>query len=163
MFKAFRFDTPAILKQISKEDIRHWKGYRFIKSEEDRADTEEVLKKYFSQLKTVFLHLASSSMWPNIGTLDFCEFAGRSKIIDNAVNISAVDRCFIGATLKVENSLAPCNGLRRFEFLEILVRLANIKYIESKVVNTYKEATEKIITECVVAHFTPDPWQEFRE
>lgn len=85
-----------------------WKGYRFIKSEEDRANTEAVLKKHFMKLKDVFLFLAANSVWPNIGTLDFCEFASKSKIIDNAiVNISTVDRAFIGATLKVAESTAP--------------------------------------------------------
>jgi len=60
--------------------------------------------------------------------------------------------------LKVETSSAPSNGLKRFEFLEILVRLANIKYLESKIVKTYAEATEKLITECLITHFHPEPW-----
>ena len=103
-------------------------------------------------------------MWPNIGTLDFCEFAGKAKIIDNtAINIAGVDRCFIGATLKVAESSAPSNGLRRFEFLEILVRLANIKYFETKIANSFAEATEKLISECILPNFAPEPWQEFRD
>jgi len=88
-----------------------------------------------------------------------CDLAAKSKFLDNMCNISSVDRCYIAATLKVTESTAPSNGLRRFEFLEILVRLANVKYLESKVVKTYAEATEKLISECLLAHFVPEPWQ----
>ena len=82
--------------------------------------------------------------------------------MDSVVNISSVDRSFIAASLKVETT-APSNGLKRFEFLEILVRLANIKYLETKICKTYAESTEKLITECVLPNFIPDPWQEFRD
>ena len=64
--------------------------------------------------------------------------------MDNVVNIATVDRAFIGATRKDVETAAPCNGLRRFEFIEILVRLANMKYYETKVVKTYAEASEKL-------------------
>ena len=116
------------------------------------------MKKYFAPLKDYFLHLAASSAWPNIGQLDFADFAAKAKFLDNFVNLSAIDRTFIAANLKVSDSAAPSNGLKRYEFLEILVRLANIKYLESKIVKTFAEATEKIIVECVLPHFTTEPW-----
>ena len=83
--------------------------------------------------------------------------------MDQFVNISSVDRTYIAANLKVETSSAPSNGLKRFEFLEILVRLANIKYLEPKLVKSYAEATEKLITECLLPNFHPEPWQEWRD
>jgi hypothetical protein len=110
----------------------------------------------------VFIYLSASSSWPNIGSLDFCDFATKAKFLDNAINISTVDRTFIAANLKIEASTAPSNGLKRYEFLEIIVRLANIKYLETKIVKTYSEATEKLITECCLPNFQPEPWQEFR-
>lgn len=122
-----------------------------------------MLKRHYSKLRDIFNHLAASSQWPNISSLDFCDFAGKAKIIDNYVNISSVDRTFIAATLKVVESNAPSNGLRRFEFLEIMVRLANIKFLETKIVKSYAEATEKMLSECVIPSFVPEPWQEFRE
>ena len=118
-----------------------------------------VLKKYYQPLKTIFIHVASTSAWPNIGQLDFCEVATKSKFLDQFVNISSVDRSFIAANLKVEGAgAAPSNGLKRFEYFEILVRLANIKYLESKLVSTFAEATEKLFTECLLLHFIPEPW-----
>ena len=82
VFSKWKADTPASLNTAFNEDIKQWKGYRFIKSEEDKADTEEVLKKYFMPLKEVFLHVASTSSWPNIGQLDFCDLAVKAKFLD---------------------------------------------------------------------------------
>ena len=76
-----------------------------------------MLRKHYAKLKDLYIHLSSCSVWPNVGTLDLCDFATKAKIIDNYVNISAVDRSFIASTLKLDNSSAPCNGLRRFEFI----------------------------------------------
>ena len=45
------------------------------------------------------------------------------------MNISALDRAYIAATHKQENN-SP--NMDRFEFLEVLVRLANMKYVETK-------------------------------
>lgn len=122
-----------------------------------------MLKKYYPLLKDCFVHVSANSSWPNIGSLDFCDFATKAKLIDNVVNISTVDRTYIAATLKVAETSAIANGLQRFEFLEILVRLANIKYLETKVVKSFPEAIEKLIVECIIPNFVPEPWQEFRD
>lgn len=137
IWKPWRADTAGTLSQAYNEDIKSWKGYRFIKIEEDREATEAIIKKYYPQLKDLFLYVAGNSIWPYIGTLDFCDFASKAKILDGVVNISGIDRTFIAATLKVVETTQPCLGLRRFEFLEILVRLSNIKYLETKIVKTY--------------------------
>ena len=41
------------------------------------------MKKYFSILKDIFINLAARSSWPNIGSLDMCDFAIKTKIVDN--------------------------------------------------------------------------------
>ena len=40
VFAKWRADSPSSLNMAYNEDIKQWKGYRFIKSEEDKADTE---------------------------------------------------------------------------------------------------------------------------
>ena len=64
-------------------------------------ETEAVLRKHFLVLKDIFIHVAANSSWPNIGSLDFCDFASRSKVLDSSINISTVDRTFIAANLKM--------------------------------------------------------------
>ena len=84
-------------------------------------------------------------------------------MLDYSVNLATVDRAFIAANLKIRETEAPSNGLKRFEFLEILVRMANAKYLETKICKTFADSTEKLITECVLPHYKPQPWQEWRE
>jgi hypothetical protein len=165
VFKAWRQDTPASLNQAFNEDIKHWKGYRFIKQDEERIETEGVLKKHFARLKHIFIHCCAGSSFPYLTSLDFADFAIKSKMPDNIVNLSTLDRTFIAANLKVDAAASTdgSNGLCRFEFLEILVRLANIKYLETKIVKSFTEAAEKLISECVIHNFLPESWQEFRD
>ena len=47
--------------------------------------------------------------------------------------------------------------------MEIIVRLANIKFIETKKIKGFEEATRVIIEEYIMPNFKPDPWQEFRD
>ncbi len=81
-----------------------WKGERFIKSDEERAATEAVLKKHFCFLKDCFINLVSQNSHPALGSLDFANFAEQSKFTANDpnVNLSTLDRTFIAATLQIE-------------------------------------------------------------
>ncbi len=72
--------------------------------------------------------ISRSEHHPGISSIDFSDFAVKSKFLDGAVvNLAALDRGYIGATLKM-NANDPPNMIR-FEFLEILVRLAEMRYI----------------------------------
>ena len=105
-----------------------------------------------------------------MGSLDFADFAVQCKFLENdpAVNLSTVDRTFIAATLQVEGQGAreaeiPADKLNRFEFLEILVRLANIKFIETKKIKRFDEATRHLIEDYIMPNYTPYPCQSFRD
>lgn len=76
-----------------------------------------------------------------------------------------VDRSFVATNYEeVELDNNDDNSLCRYELLEIIVRLAKIKYTEKHICDTIAEATERIIVE----HILPNscermPWQEFRD
>ena len=74
---------------------------------------------------------------------------------------------FIAATVtlegKTKDSEIPSDKLNRFEFLEIIVRLANAKFVETKKIATIDEATAFFIKEHIRAHYTPAAWQSFRD
>ena len=46
--------------------------------------------------------------------------------------------------------------------MEVVVRLAAEKYRGPGIVKTFSEATERLITECLIPNFVGEPWQEFR-
>ena len=68
----------------------------------------------------------STSAYPGIKMLDFSEFAVKMQLMDDSVKLAAFDRAFIAATNKQKSE--PPNMVR-FEFFEILVRIAEMKYV----------------------------------
>ena len=84
--------------------------------------------------------------------------------MDKNVGLSTIDRVFIATNVMLSpNDENPQNELVRFEFFEILLRVANVKYRETGICGTYSEALDKLIKENVYANYKAHPWQEFRD
>jgi hypothetical protein len=76
-------------------------------------------------LKKIFITEISKGSFPNISWIDYSNFCERCKILDKHVVLATIDRIFIATNVeleKMENN--PDKALCRFEFYEILVRLA---------------------------------------
>ena len=168
VFKEWKEDTQNMVDTMYQDDIKWWKIGRFIKDEDDRLRVEKLIWKNFAKIKKIFTSLISQSSYPNIGQIDFGNFCEVCKIMDGkVVNLSTVDRAFIAANVAVDGQKLsddnPTNALSRFEFLEILVRLAQFKFVNSGVCSTYEEAMQKLLEEHIFPYANPEPWQEFRD
>ena len=54
--------------------------------------------------------------------------------------------------------------LARYKWVELIVRIANGKYVENnKECATRAEAVEKLLTEVLLKNYQWEPWQEFRD
>jgi len=72
---------------------------------------------------------------------DFAKFCDSCKIVDNNLLLSTIDRIFIATNVELESQEDnPDKALCRFEFYEILIRIANVKFKESGIVSTHSEA-----------------------
>ena len=108
--------------------------------------------------------MISQSNYPNANWLEFVDFIRDCEILDEKVNMSSIDRHFIATNVEIEQiEENPDRALCRYEFFEILVRIAGQKYKETKIVSTYAQAFEKLITELVIPKYCAIPWQDFRE
>ena len=117
-----------------------------------------------AKLKDIFISLACKSMFPNISWIDFSVFTDSCKILDKNVVLSTIDRLFIATNVELEQvSENPDKALCRYEFFEILVRVANAKFKETGIVNTHSEALNKLLQENVFPNAKTFPWQEFRD
>ena len=99
---------------------------------------------------------------------NFCEEA---KLYDRTLHVADIDRCFIAANLSSDiagvegigvDDGKPNSMLCRYEFLEILVRIADQKYRRSKLVATFAEALQRLLNH-IYANFPVAAWQEYRE
>ena len=74
-----------------------------------------------------------------------------------------IDRAFIATNFEIEEmDDNPDRSLQRFEFIEILFRIAEIKYKLNKQASTFNEAFDKILHENVFKYCIPPAWQSFR-
>lgn len=98
--------------------------------------------------------------------MDFAKFCDDAEIIDKNCNVGMVDRAFIAVNYEEENlDDNPNRELCRYEFMEILIRIADFKYRQNKVekekAKTFAEAYQRVLDELFAKYKLPD-WQEFR-
>ena len=167
VFARWKRDTKDTLEAAFAEDMLHWKGARLIKDVADRTATVEVLRQHFAILKEIFINESSGgSVYPGISSLGISDLGQRCKLLDDGVsppfNLSSLDRAYIAASY-TQNASDPPNMIR-FEFLEALVRIADSRFIATKQIKTYEEATKKLIEEFVLPNFKPvEGWQDWRD
>jgi len=128
VFKLWIRDFPPSLDEACKIDMGYWKVPRFIREPEDVEAVNEVCLKYFPQLKNIFVSLMSNdAAYPNVGWLAFGKFADSVKMPDKFCKMSDIDRLFIVVNFEVDDNMEdnPDKELCRYEFLEILVRIAD--------------------------------------
>ena len=82
--------------------------------------------------------------FPSIDWLDFTNNVAKWKILDRAnLKMSDVDRIFIATNVELEDQEANDDrSLCRFEFYEILVRIAKLKFYEKGAATSIASAVE---------------------
>ena len=93
-----------------------------------------------------------------------CENIG---ILDNKqIKRADVDRLFITANYEVEqHDDNPSNLLCRYEFIEFISRLANLKFKETGQAQTYSQALQKIMKDYILPYHSKhtNDWHVFRQ
>ena len=102
---------------------------------------QEFILLNYSQLKEIFTNLISADNYPYIGMLQFSHFCKEAEIYNEKCKISDVDRFFLGVNFEPEDQPEnPDRALNRYEFIEILVRIANLKFKEQGKAENLKSA-----------------------
>ena len=122
---------------------------------------EDVLRKHFKALKDQFLcQIANVDTYPVIGMIDYSKHCDNWGIIDKDLTMQDVDRSFIATNFEeVDLDNNDDKSLCRYEYLEILVRLAKIKFFDKGVEPTVAKATDRLIREYILKnHCMELPW-----
>jgi hypothetical protein len=130
VFKAFMEDSEALIDQMFGNDMKHSKISRVVKEESEFKAVVSTLRANFRQIKEIFDNTAASSNYPTISWLDFTDFSTMCQLLDKKfLNTAAIDRLFIAVNVELEaQDENPNRELCRFEFFEIIVRIALCKY-----------------------------------
>eukprot|EP00347_Sterkiella_histriomuscorum_P002614 403367462 len=164
VFKDWKEDTPQTINQMLDDDMKYWKCHRFIKEENDKIACEKIIRQNAVLLKKIFMTEVCNSGFPNISWIDFSNYCEKCKIFDKNILLSTIDRIFIATNVELEkNDDNPDKALQRYEFYEILVRIAQSKFKDPGICPTYAEGLNKLLNEHIFPYSKPDPWQEFRD
>ena len=122
-----------------------------------------MIRKHYEGLKHIFVTLISTSDYPNIGQNTFSRFCAEANITNRVTcPLSIIDQMFIAANFEiVEDNDNPDKSLCRYEFMEIICRIADYKYAKKDGIKL-SAAVEKLILE-IFKHYKPSPWQGWRE
>lgn len=163
VYRNFQDDNDQTRKIMFENDSKYYKLPRVIKSQKELQDVYDVLLNSYAELKEIFLYLSASSNYPSIGWLDFSDFCDQCEIIDKKfLNRAAVDRIFIAVNVELEElSDNPDRDLCRYEFYEILARIAMCKYQDLDIPPA--QMTQKLIDEHVLKFAMSAKAAQFRK
>ena len=105
------------------------------------------------------------SAYPVVNMVDFGRFTRGCNIVDEKFPNTRLDTLYKNACQLVVGSGAPTDdlGMRRWSFLEFIVRAANDKYRDRGLAATTTEAVRKFLTDNLLGKNFVEPWQEFRK
>lgn len=108
--------------------------------------------------------MCSKSMFPATFMNDFTAWARKAKFMDKNFKQSALDRAFIAANFEMEEQDDnPDKALIRFEFIEVLLRVAKEKYQKTGECETLADAFNLLLDRNVEPVSGHAEWQGFRD
>lgn len=116
------------------------------------------------ELKAQFMYMASRSLYPAISLMEFSSFVRKANFIDKFCTSHMIDSHFVAVNFEAEDQGEnPDKALIRFEFIEILVRIARDKYLKSRIADNIVEAFEMLMDNNFLPGSNVDEWQTWRE
>eukprot|EP00359_Climacostomum_virens_P001679 CAMPEP_0204897674 /NCGR_PEP_ID=MMETSP1397-20131031/869_1 /ASSEMBLY_ACC=CAM_ASM_000891 /TAXON_ID=49980 /ORGANISM="Climacostomum Climacostomum virens, Strain Stock W-24" /LENGTH=860 /DNA_ID=CAMNT_0052065451 /DNA_START=87 /DNA_END=2668 /DNA_ORIENTATION=+ len=152
LFKNYKFDSDDLYKKCFEFDWKCCKVPKLIKDEAELSAVKEILRtqyKYIKECYKFFSAIGSTGGIFSVGLNAYTDFVSQCGLLDSNFLLADLD-FMIKSTLYNEvknNPLNPANALVRYEFLEIIVRIALDKYYRKKIVDTPTEAVRKLLEE----------------
>ena len=147
VFKDFRRDNKPIVDFCFEIDWKKVKINRFMNGIEIMKIKNSVYDNYML-IKSIFIYRMSiSKSYPTLGWLGFLDFCNEISVMDNKISIIELEKAFVATNKKGDDPEAedivgnnPSTELCRYEFIEILIRLAILKNYTTKVCQSYLAA-----------------------
>ena len=119
----------------------------------------QTLKKNYEIIKNSFMYFASSPRtYPNIEALDFTDLCQNHwKILGKDISVKEYNLIFVATNYdEEENENNEENSLCRYEYFEIIARLAKCKFYDKGKVSSVAEAVELMLSEHILPSMPQD-------
>lgn len=155
IFKDYKFDTDQKYNDGFEFDLKHTKIPNFVKNKEDFAGVKEKLRKIYKNFRECYKYLSAvgGNEIFSIGSNVLSDFLNQCKIFDDLFSLSDLGVCWnaVNANQAKDQIYNAGNGLCRYEFMEMIVRIANDKFLRKGICQTVSESFEKLGND----HFLP--------
>ena len=141
------------------------------KAKEDYDGVVKALRKNYYLMQLCYKNLILTQYFPNVVSKTFWEFIKKCKIPDKILTEKQYHIAFERVNFEEDDDEEnPADELCRYEFMELIVRVAGKKYNIGKktdpdkpaLCKTYTEALNRLIEEHLEVYFEPYPDAEFR-
>ena len=169
IFKDYKIDSPELLGKCFEYDWAKCKVPRLIKDQIELQKIKDMLSSRYNVIKEIYKYYSSISpsgeIW-SIGQMVFTDICNESKLLDNNFRLSDIDFHLKGALFQeVRNPRSPPNSLVRFQFMEILVRIALDKYFKSGICTSQSQAVLNLMDNNIIlnlGHVSAQKWRSER-
>lgn len=139
----YQRESPKLMEECFLLDWSRAKVARIVgkASEKDRKSTEEVVLAHYRRVVALFRELSVSGNDAGFGGVTQLEASAllmQAGLVDDVTRVADIDRCFIAAkVLPFDLRKAGANGtlgdkvLSRHQFLEMLLRVADQRYVQT--------------------------------
>lgn len=146
VFRTWEDDTDKKIIECMDHDAKYWKVNRLIKDKNEYVAVLTVVQEHYEFLKNTHIEVASTSEFPHIYAADFTVFMQRANLIDRTFTQADIDRVFAATNEElVDQANNDDEGLSRYEFIEVLIRLAYEKYYRKGERKTQAEAFRLLV------------------
>ena len=156
VFTSWKVDLVRHYKKCFNADMKYSKIYKFVKDPADYKAVSKVLLDNYELIFEQYVHGQGHSNYPSVNMLDFTNICHSWRVVNRRdLSISDIDRLFFAVNFEEAQGEAadlddnPDKELCRYEFFEIIARMAKLKYENQKLGLTVAESISKMLKEHV--------------
>jgi hypothetical protein len=168
VFKDYKPDHPALINKCFEVDWACGKYLNFIKDNDDRELTKEYMNSVYNPMRLCYKHVSSNSnmerLWC-IGSNGITEIFSQLGVIDgNLLSLSNMDIEFKKVNYSTIKDVFNSTGfLIRYEFMEIMVRVAGTIFMDRKITNNWHDSVKQFFETYANQFFGDFHSQPFRD
>lgn len=154
-YAAFRRETDKVVQECFLLDWSRAKVARLVSKDPDRQDTQQLLASNYRKLVALYRDLSCLGTTGETGfgvtQLEASALLTQAGLVDDTTRVSDIDRCFIAAKVlpvdmrKAGVRLANDKVLNRHQFLELLLRVADQRCVQTGRVKSVSEALSQVL------------------
>jgi Ni,Fe-hydrogenase I cytochrome b subunit len=141
-----------------------------LKDDKDKKRIFDYLFTQYARIKDTYKHfsvISNQTEVPSIAMNSFTEFINQTEIIDGrTLKLADIDLLFITTkSSSTKHPLNPDRALVRYQFMEILVRIALDKFLKHRVCENPLEALQRLFDEKLISimdNYAIHNWRELK-